>query len=355
MDSSTAFFDFIFSDKQKDSKASYESLSSKPYQIFDLVLKEERFTNFFSRIEVYGSNLAKMLSQFPSFEQDDYSTSLLREMIRASALSLLAERLDNMASRRAVARIILSVVKLSDPRGTLGQFGVRLGSLPGILMILFAEGHIKQLALTHKGYFEDLISEPQAREKWVEFILELYKECRKHGWAPKAAGAMEFIRTVPCEFCNSNVSSDCGLKDDPEGEPTWDRGSSFWLGMESNVFKYLLGEPLGPWKIVLSQQAMEDLGKEDAQGTCFTEPKFWGELLMLCNLEDVRGKFSELASGDWAGKKILHKAKWNNSLRYRVPIFKAFYKTAHFILWQIDTAFDERFGEDYQVIKGLGV
>ena len=26
---------------------------------------------------------------------------------------------------------------------------------------------------------------------------------------------------------------------------------------------------------------------------------------------------------------------------------------SHFILWQIDTAFDERFGEGYQVIKGL--
>jgi len=74
----------------------------------------------------------------------------------------------------------------------------------------------------------------------------------------------------------------------------------------------------------------------------------------LSNLEDVRRKFSELASGDWAGKKILHRAKWN-SLSYRVPIFKAFYKTEHFILWQIDTAFDERFGVDYQVIKGLSV
>jgi len=280
MDSGTGFFDFIFSDTPKDSRVAYESLSSRPYQIFDLLLKEGRFTNFFSRIEVYGNNLANLLSQFPSFKQDDYGTLLLQEMIRAFTLSLLAERLDSTRSRRAVARIVLSVVKLSDPRGTLGQFGVRLGALPGILRILIAEGHIKKLALTHKGYFEDLISEPQAREKWVEFVLELYKECRKHGWAPRAGGVMEFIRTVPCEFCNSNVSFDCGFNDGPEGEPTRVRGSSFWLGMESNVFQYLLGEPLGPWKIVLSQQAMEDLGMENAQGTCFTEPKFWGELLM---------------------------------------------------------------------------
>ncbi|PUU83598.1 hypothetical protein B9Z19DRAFT_821343 [Tuber borchii] len=101
------------------------------------------------------------------------------------------------------------------------------------------------------------------------------------------------------------------------------------------MFKYLLGEPLGPWKIILSQQAMEDLGTENAQS----------------NFESVRRKFSELASGDWAGKKILHRVKWDNSLSYRIPVFKAFYKAQHFILWQIDTAFDERFGKDYQVIK----
>ncbi|PUU76957.1 hypothetical protein B9Z19DRAFT_1066218 [Tuber borchii] len=164
MDSRTGFFGFIFSDNPNHFKAAYESLDSRPYQIFDLLLKEGRFTNFFTRIEVYGSNLATLLSQFPRFQQDDYSTLLLREMIRAFTLSLLAERLDDIRSRSAVARIVLSVVKLSDPRGTLGQFGVRLGALPGILRILIAEGHIKELAQTHKRCFEDLISEPQARE-----------------------------------------------------------------------------------------------------------------------------------------------------------------------------------------------
>jgi len=275
MDSNTGFFDFIFSNNPRDSKAAYESLSSSPYQIFDLLLKEDLFTNFFSRIEVYGNNLANLLSQFPSFKQDDYSTLLLREITRAFTLSLLAERLDDIRSRSAVAKIVLSVVKLSDPRGTLGQFGVRLGALPGILRILIAEGHIKKLAQTHKGCFEDLISEPQAREKWAEFIMELCKECKEHGSKPSVQELAKFIRTVPCEFCNSNVSFDCVLNDGPEGEPTRVRGSSLGLNMESNVFKYLLGEPLGLWKIVLSQQAMEDLGTENAQGTCSTKPKFF--------------------------------------------------------------------------------
>ena len=278
MDSSTGFFDFIFSDNPKDSKAAYELLDSRPYQIFDLLLKEGHFTNFFSRIEVYGNNLANLLSQFPSFEQDDYRASLLREMIRAFALSLLAERFDDVRSMSAVARIVLSVVKLSDPRGTLGQFGVRLGTLPGILRILIAEGHIKKLAQTHKRCFEDLISEPQAREKWVEFILELCKECKKHGWRPRTTGAPDlakFIRTVPCEFCNSKVSFDRELNDGLEGEPTPIWGSSFELGMESNVFKYLLGEPLGPWKIILSEQAMEELEVENTQGTRSTKPKLF--------------------------------------------------------------------------------
>ena len=270
MNSNTGFFDYIFSDNPKDSKAAYDSLDSKPYQIFDLLLKEEHFINFFSRIEVYGNNLASLLSQFPSFEQDDYSTSLLREMIGAFALSLLSERFDDMRSRSAVVRIVLSVVKLSHPRKTLGQFGMRLGALPGILRILIAEGHIKTLAQTRKQYFEDLVSEPQARERWVEFIMDLCKECKKHGSRPRTSGVREFIRTVPCEFCNSNIPLDCRLDDSPKGEPARVQSSSFELNTESNVFKYLLGEPLGPWKIILSQQAMEDLGTEKAQSNCST-------------------------------------------------------------------------------------
>ena len=283
MDSSTSFFNFIFSDNPKDFKAAYESLGAKPYQIFDLLLKEEHFTNFFSRIEVYGNNLANLLSQFPSFEQDDYSTSLLREMTRALALSLLAERFDDMRTKSVIARIVLSVVKLSDPRGTLGQFGVRLGALPEILKILIAEGHIKKLAVTHKRCFEDLISEPQARERWVEFIIGLCKECEEHGSRPSALGLAKFIRTVPYEFCNSNVPFDCGLDDGLEGEPTRVRGSSFGLNTESNMFKYLLGEPLGPWKIILSQQAMEDLGTKKAQSNSSAKLRTFleEELLML--------------------------------------------------------------------------
>jgi len=98
----------------------------------------------------------------------------------------------DMRSTRATARIVLSVVKLSDPRGTLGQFGVRLGALPGVLRILIAEGKIKKLIVTHKRCFEDLISESQAEDKSAEFIMDLFKECRRHEWTPRAAGPMEF-------------------------------------------------------------------------------------------------------------------------------------------------------------------
>ena len=133
---------------------------------------------------------------------------------------------------------------------------MNLGALPGIVRIVMAEGHIKKLAQTHKQYFDDLISEPQGREKWVEFILELRKEYREHRRRPRTTDAPElakFIQIVPCEFCNSNLSFDRGLNDGLEGEPTSVWGSSFGLGMESNVFKYLLEEPLGPRKIIISE------------------------------------------------------------------------------------------------------
>ncbi|CUS07546.1 unnamed protein product [Tuber aestivum] len=345
MDSSTGFIKFIFPDHTRNSskipknfsktpvnfKAAYESLGPKPYQIFDLLLKEERFTNFFSRIEVYGNNLANLLSRFPDFQKDNYRSSLLREVIGAFTVSLLAERFDDMKSRSAAARIAISAVKLSDP-STLGKLGVILGALPGILRVLVEEGHIKELALTHAKCFE-----AQAREQWVQFIMGFCRGCEVHGSRPEGAGAGElakFIRTAPCKLC-SKVSFDRGFSMGSEGEPTRARDHLFRSNMELNVLESLLGEPLGPWKIILSQQAMEDLGAENTHGV----------------FRHVRFKFSELASGDWGGKKLFHRFGWGDALSCRIPLFRTFYKTGSFILWQIDTAFDERFGEDYQVIK----
>ncbi|CUS07545.1 unnamed protein product [Tuber aestivum] len=336
MDSSTGFFQFIFSERPRDFKAAYESLDHKPYQIFDILLSEERFKNFFSRTEVYGANLANLLTQFPNFQKDNYRSSLLREIIRAFTLSLLTETFDDAKSSSAIARILVSVVKLSDP-STLGKFGVRLGALPGILRILIEKGHIRELTRTHKQCFEGLISESQAREQWVRFIMDLCKDCGVHGSRPKRIGDVElakFIRTVPCEFC-PDISSNRGLSQTFVGEPSRARRDSYQPNTEPNALEHLLGEPLGPWKIILSQRAMEDLEEVNGHG----------------DFESVRRKLYELASGDWAGEKILLRETWGNALGYRIPLFRALYAGEHYILWQIDAEFDERFGEDYQVIK----
>ncbi|RPB01640.1 hypothetical protein L873DRAFT_1842358 [Choiromyces venosus 120613-1] len=339
MNSSAAFLDLVFSESPREHtiKGAYELFSLKPYQLFDLLLKEERFTNFFSRIELYGNNLANLLGQFPRFEEHDYGTLLLGEIIRSFTLSLLSERFNDMKSRTVVARIVLSVVKLSDPT-TLAQFGVRLGALPGILRILFAEGHIKQLALTHKEHFEQLVSEPQAMEQWTEVVMNLCQECEVHRWWPRRNGRVElarFFRTVPCGYC-PDLSLDGVPEKDTEGESTAVLDYAPRSDIEPNVFKNLLGEPLGPWKIILSQQAMEDLTELNDQG----------------DFENVRRKFYELASGDWTGNgKILHRSKWNKGQGYRIPIFESFYATGHFIFWQIDISLDESFELDYQVIK----
>ncbi|PUU72335.1 hypothetical protein B9Z19DRAFT_1137946 [Tuber borchii] len=87
-------------------------------------------------------------------------------MVRAFALPLLAESFNDRRSMDAIRKIVLSVVKLSDPRWILGQFGTRFRALPGILRILLVEGHIETLALTHELCLEDLISELQAGEKF---------------------------------------------------------------------------------------------------------------------------------------------------------------------------------------------
>ncbi|RPB01643.1 P-loop containing nucleoside triphosphate hydrolase protein [Choiromyces venosus 120613-1] len=340
MDSSAAFLDLVFSESLREHtiKNARESLIPKPYQLFDLLLREERFTNFFSRIELYGNNLANLLGQFPRFEQHDFSTILLDEIIRSFTLSLLSERFNDMKSRTAVARIVLSVIKLSDP-ATLVHFGVKLGALPEILRILFSEGHIKQLTLTHNKHLEMLVSGPHTMEQWAGVAMDLCKQCDIHRPGTKRNSRVElprFIRTVPCEHCTLDTSFDDGLKQDLERGSEGLREYSMRSTIELNVFKNLLGEPLGRWKIILSQQAMEDLEEVNDQGS----------------LEDVRRRFSELASGDWGGKnKTPHLAKWRNQLSHRIPIFKSFYATGYFILWQIDISLDEMFGNYYQVIK----
>ncbi|RPB01636.1 P-loop containing nucleoside triphosphate hydrolase protein [Choiromyces venosus 120613-1] len=272
---------------------------------------------------------------------------LLGERIRSFTLSLLSERFNDMKSRTAVARIVLSAVKLSDP-AALVHFGVKLGALPWILRILFAEGHIKQLSLTHRQHLEQLVSEPRATEQWTEVVMNLCGECEVHRSGPMRASGLElakFIRTVPCGYC-PKMSPDGGPEQDAERESMRVRDHAPRSNIESNVFEHLLGDHLGEWKIILSQQAMLDLAQLNFQGIHYIRQ---GD-----HFKNVRRKFYELASGDWAGDgKLLHSAKWNNGRSYRIPVFKAFYATGHFILWQIDTAFDERFGNDYQVIKGL--
>ena len=115
---------------------------------------------------------------------------------------------------------------------------MKLGALPGILRILIAEGHIKKLALTQNECFEDLISEPQARERWAEFIVDLCTECEERELRPSALELPGFIRTISFEFYNFNVPFDCGLGGGLGG-PMRVRGSSFKLNTESIVFKYL--------------------------------------------------------------------------------------------------------------------
>ncbi|RPB01626.1 hypothetical protein L873DRAFT_637393 [Choiromyces venosus 120613-1] len=287
MDSSTEFLDLVFSENLTEyaSKKAYDLFSINPYQLFDLLLKEERFTNFFARIELYGNNLARLLGQFPSFQEYDYANMLLGERIRSFTLSLLSERFNDMKSMTAVARIVLSAVKLSDP-AALVHFGVKLGALPWILRILFAEGHIKQLSLTHRQHLEQLVSEPRATEQWTEVVMNLCGECEVHRSGPVRAGGLElakFIRTAPCGYC-PKMSPDGAPEQDTERESMRVRDHAPRSNIESNVFEHLLGDHLGEWKIVLSQQAMLDLAQLNFQGIYYIRQGVYKMLMLIRSL-----------------------------------------------------------------------
>ncbi|RPB01647.1 hypothetical protein L873DRAFT_644023 [Choiromyces venosus 120613-1] len=155
-------------------------------------------------------------------------------------------------------------------------------------------------------------------EQWTEVVMNLCEECKDHRSRPSRTSGGElarFLRTVPCQYC-PDLTLDGVSEQDQEGEST-------------GVLDY------APRSNIQSN-AMEDLAKEKPQD----------------HIENIRCKFYELASGNWDGQNnTLDRAQWNNGLSYPIPIFKTFYTTEHFILWQIDTAFDERLGNDYQVIK----
>ncbi|KAF8459683.1 hypothetical protein BDZ91DRAFT_799763 [Kalaharituber pfeilii] len=96
----------------------------------------------------------------------------------------------------------------------------------------------------------------------------------------------------------------------------------------------LFGQSLGPWKIVLSAQALKDLQNSKPQG----------------NFNLVWAKLTDLSTGDWVRRSVA-KPLMLGSVDLKVRLFVASYCTDGGILWQVDIAYDLRVCSHSQVVK----
>jgi hypothetical protein len=130
----------------------------------------------------------------------------------------------------------------------------------------------------------------------------------------------------------------------------------FGMDLCTSTFDNLLGSHLGEWKIILSAQAMKDLRDSVDDGNIPRTLTWRLPRSLTPKLGDsdrIQKKLYELASGEWAGKSILIPSKLENGSSFRIPLFRAIYKKGSLILWQVDIAYDERYNQDSQVVKGL--
>lgn len=71
------------------------------------------------------------------------------------------------------------------------------------------------------------------------------------------------------------------------------------------------------------------------------------------NFQHIREKMEALASGDWARRSVA-KPVGDEPGRFKVRVFQAWYGKNGRILWQVDVGFDENYGRNCQIVRGLG-
>ncbi|KAL0640852.1 hypothetical protein Q9L58_000159 [Maublancomyces gigas] len=280
-------------------RVAQNSLVRNPRQLFALLVEKDISTTFLSRLKTRGQQLAKLLDQFREFTlsplEFQLKTRLLEESLQAFLFSLLANDFADFGSQESVAEIIVSIVKLhvSNPEA-LGLLGARLGETPGILKRLIAGCHLRSLSRDRPTFIRSIISNPTTSRTWAGIISDLMRECTHNGISQARVG---------------------------------------WEDMEAFISSFQPWCHLGPWKIVLSAQALQDLKESVSSG----------------DFPHIREKLFELASGNWTPKSLVTTAR--NDSKYQVPVFKAIWKMDAVILWQVDVGFDERYYDNFQVLK----
>lgn len=279
------FVDLIFEPDSRASaehkhkyKLAYQSFAKNPQQLFALFTDRDVSAAFFSTFEIYGKQLAILLDDLPKyfrstseqrlrFGKGDLSSRLLEEIFGAFLFSLLANDFPDAASQQPMADIVMAIIKLSRPGGALRLLGEKLGEIPLILNRLIGHGHIGKLSKDQPALFESITSNDTTLGVWAGIVANYAGQyCPTHYENSRDIRDWEkmqqFLQSFPCDTCPT-IS-------DARETPVPRHRNFNPHGMNSGIsaFDSLLGQRLGPWKVVVSGRALRDL-KEAAYGSTY--------------------------------------------------------------------------------------
>ncbi|KAF8541740.1 hypothetical protein BDD12DRAFT_946309 [Trichophaea hybrida] len=336
----TKFIDLIFNpDFSHDEYTfAYRSLVRNPKQLFTLFLKRDISTEFFVAFDEYGKTLAELLGSAPEYhgETSDHPIQrkdvklLYEESLAAFLYSLFPLHLPDAKSQESLAAIVMAVITIIPSGGCLQLIGAELSRIPPILTMLILDG---SLGVWSRRKYQSFISLTSKNwTKWEPVVNGLVEQCRGHRRVESWNAMERFLQSFPCELCPQRSSAKT-----IENVPRRENSRIIHAGVRA--FENLLGEHLGPWKVVISELALKSLRAI----VCRAIP---GEF------ELIRKGLQALASGDWMRGSL--RRTISSDTGYRVPVYKVCCQQ-NVIIWQVDIAFDERHSGVMQVVKGLYV
>jgi hypothetical protein len=236
----------------------YKSLAASPQQLFALFLRRDPAMEFASAFPLYAKRLADLLLKVPErFNQlgaKEKEKLLYEETMGAFIFILLPWMPNEVASQEAAGDIVMAFVQTLRPeRGGIALLGAELGRAPAVLRRLISSGHLA--SHTKKPFFDSLVLENW--KNWGAVAVELSAKCSQHQQVTSRKEMIAFIQSFPCDKCSSGST---------ESQTLLGRANTHGIGNSTRVFENLLGERLGPWKMVISALAVTSLKANVTEG-----------------------------------------------------------------------------------------
>ena len=246
----------------------YRSLAKHPKQLFDIFLKRETQEKFFATFDQCGTKLATHLGSTPEYfghpPSSNHTIQLrsdewhqFQETVGAFLFSLfpLTTSDEDDISQEALGAMIMAAIKTIRPEGgRLELLGAGLVRVPHVLTMLIADGRLGKWALRNPQSFSNLAL--HCWDDWVPTVTTLAERCLRHSRVFSGVGSFPmleyYVKSFPCAECPWQ-SSTGAVNKIPRGT------ASREMRDDVRAFENLLGEHLGPWKLVISGEGLKSL------------------------------------------------------------------------------------------------